>query len=85
MDWSNQNFSPFDCKIIAADFGFRRFIAVLKSLTVDSTRNKYNPKTYTLTVGEEIIDVSQTVSKLTSAGPRFLELKSMAGSPTVSV
>ena len=34
VDWSNQNFSPFDCKIIAVDFGFRRFIAVINEVNV---------------------------------------------------
>jgi hypothetical protein len=34
VDWSQQDLGPFDCKIIAADFGFRRFSAVLTSLTV---------------------------------------------------
>ena len=36
VDWSNQNFSPFDCKIIAADFGFRRFIAVVKKIALSN-------------------------------------------------
>eukprot|EP01047_Picozoa_sp_COSAG01_P056141 COSAG01_NODE_6332_length_3731_cov_7.563051_1_plen_1055_part_00 len=34
VDWSGQNFSPFDCKIIAADFNFRRFSAVLTRVSV---------------------------------------------------
>eukprot|EP01043_Picozoa_sp_COSAG02_P019160 COSAG02_NODE_915_length_15986_cov_16.498584_4_plen_2230_part_00 len=31
-DFSNQNLEPFDCKIIAAEFGFRGFIAAVASL-----------------------------------------------------
>eukprot|EP01043_Picozoa_sp_COSAG02_P024776 COSAG02_NODE_1367_length_13033_cov_31.905900_5_plen_1427_part_01 len=65
--FSKQNLKPFDCKIIAAEFGFRGFIAALNSVTVDSTGdtkdrggrwNNGGPKTYTLIVGDEKIDLS---------------------------
>jgi hypothetical protein len=59
VDWSKQYLGPFDCKIIAADIGFCRFSAVLTSLTVDSTGNMRNQKTYTLTAGESNINLSQ--------------------------
>jgi hypothetical protein len=38
VDWSQQDLGPFDCKIIAADFGFRRFSAVLASLTLSGNQ-----------------------------------------------
>jgi hypothetical protein len=34
VDWSQQGLGPFDCKIIAADFGFHRFSAVLARVSV---------------------------------------------------
>ena len=58
-------------KIMAAEYGFQGFIAALNSMTVDSTgvpkktsgshaeREASGPRTYTLTVGEEKIDLSQ--------------------------
>eukprot|EP01043_Picozoa_sp_COSAG02_P012540 COSAG02_NODE_484_length_21389_cov_9.202583_9_plen_1163_part_00 len=70
-DFSGQNLGPIDCKIIAAEFGFRGFIAALNSMTVDSTGvpkmtrgpraavEASGPRTYTLTTGEEKIDLSQ--------------------------
>eukprot|EP01044_Picomonas_judraskeda_P011553 COSAG03_NODE_1584_length_3837_cov_19.773408_4_plen_850_part_01 len=58
-DFSGQNLGPIDCKIIAAEYGFRGFIGAINLLTLDSTGNMTDQKTYTLTAGEEKIDLSQ--------------------------
>eukprot|EP01046_Picozoa_sp_COSAG06_P011380 COSAG06_NODE_648_length_13415_cov_83.005783_5_plen_1504_part_00 len=67
-DFSGQNLSPIDCKILAAEYDFRGFIAALNLLTIDSTGdtkdwrgywNNGGPKTYTLTAGEDQIELSQ--------------------------
>jgi hypothetical protein len=34
VDWSKQKLGPFDCKMIAADFGIRRFSAAIEKVNV---------------------------------------------------
>ena len=61
-DFSGQNLGLIDMKIMAAEYGFQGFIAVLNSVTVDSTGDpNYDnggPKPYTLTVGEDQMELS---------------------------
>ena len=46
-------------KIMAAEYGFQGFVAEVNSLVVDSTGNLRGCMTYTLTAGEEKVDLSK--------------------------
>ena len=60
VDWSEQNLGPFDCKIIAADFGFRRFSAVLTHIdcsqngTITGKRSRDNDNAAPWIYGEKM-------------------------------
>ena len=71
LDLSKKHMDPGQTKILVAEIRLRRFTAALNSLTIDSIgvpfvnyavkeyRDATGPRTYTLTVGKEMIDLSK--------------------------
>eukprot|EP01043_Picozoa_sp_COSAG02_P020248 COSAG02_NODE_994_length_15358_cov_42.651812_12_plen_297_part_00 len=59
IDWSNSSKGVADVALLTADLKAGRAAAAVNSLTIDSTGNMRDRKTYTLIAGEEKINLSK--------------------------
>eukprot|EP01047_Picozoa_sp_COSAG01_P022104 COSAG01_NODE_1303_length_10815_cov_14.897938_8_plen_1330_part_00 len=85
IDWSKQELGPFDCKIIAADFGFRRFSAALTTLRCGSNPGmvgEVHPNGRLKTPDVHIEALQELLNALKPSGVTELDISAIGIGPT---